>query len=82
MTAARHETADPSEGVCRRNADGEKIGHGREKFPVCAVRKIKMTGGEIDGEEIVPFIHKDMGEPTYRAFYKSAGIVYLKSQVK
>ncbi|MBR6522709.1 MAG: MBL fold metallo-hydrolase [Oscillospiraceae bacterium] len=42
----------------------------------------KLLAGEIDGEEIVPFIHKDMGEPTYRAFYKSAGIVYLKSQVK
>ncbi len=42
----------------------------------------KLLAGEIEGEEIVPFIHKDMGEPTYRAFYKSAGIVYLKSQVK
>ena len=42
----------------------------------------KLLAGEIEGEEIVPFIHKDMGEPTYRADYKSAGIVYLKSQVK
>ncbi|MDD6189400.1 MAG: MBL fold metallo-hydrolase [Clostridiales bacterium] len=42
----------------------------------------KLLSGELEGTEIPPFNGKDAGEPTLTATYRSAGIVYLKSQVK
>lgn len=42
----------------------------------------KLLSGEVDAEEIPPFNGKPAGEPTYRAFYGSAGMIYLQSQVK
>ena len=42
----------------------------------------KLLSGEVEAEEIPPFNGKPAGEPTYRAFYGSAGMIYLQSQVK
>ncbi len=42
----------------------------------------KLLSGEITGKEIPPFNGRDFGEPTYSASYRSAGMIYLGSQVQ
>ena len=51
VAAACHEAAETSESVGGGDTDGEQICDERERRTVQTVRKIKMSGGEIDGEK-------------------------------